>query len=63
VTWEDEHEYEPTRVRRRRPRANPRYTDWGERIPPVAKPYKRSGVRWVHGVGWVWNPTDARCLS
>lgn len=38
------------------------YTAAGERIPPLAKPYKRTSCVWVHGVGWVWNP-DRRPIN
>lgn len=39
-----------------------RFTVHGERIPPVAKPFKRTSCVWVHGVGWVWNP-DHRLIN
>lgn len=37
-------------------KARTRYDEYGERVPPIHKPYKRSQCQWVAGVGWIANP-------
>lgn len=40
-----------------RPIWPPTHTYAGERIPPVAKPWRRKQCVWFNGIGWVYNPT------
>lgn len=53
--------YNAPRARRRS--EHPQYTWDGERIPPIAGPFKRSGCVWVRGIGWVWNPSGRRFVA
>lgn len=59
IAQEDpEDDYRPkTRQATKRRKPNPDFTAAGERIPPIHKPFKRSGCQWINGIGWVWNPT------
>lgn len=55
---QDDDEYKPRGGRRKpTPGELPKFTFTGERIPPIHRSFKRSGCTWVHGIGWVWNPT------
>lgn len=58
----DDQDYEDNQERFTRPQAKPRapeqprfdYT--GQRIPPLARGWKRGSCTWVPAIGWVFNP-------
>lgn len=39
-------------------KARTRFDEYGERVPPVHRPWKRAQCQWVPGTGWVANPGD-----